>query len=110
MDYETGAEPMNFIHVFLYSQALECLVLSMVGCICALQFCERLVCAGLLLFRSLLNDLKQLSRSLWIRLWNSLLKKKPRFSQKFLGKFFNHFMSNYSFPVFVVALECEGKP
>uniref|UniRef100_A0A0E0CYW6 Uncharacterized protein n=1 Tax=Oryza meridionalis TaxID=40149 RepID=A0A0E0CYW6_9ORYZ len=30
MDYETGAEPMNFIHVFLYSQALECLVLSMI--------------------------------------------------------------------------------
>uniref|UniRef100_A0A0D9VSM2 Uncharacterized protein n=1 Tax=Leersia perrieri TaxID=77586 RepID=A0A0D9VSM2_9ORYZ len=28
MDYETGAEPMNFIYVFLYSQALECLVLS----------------------------------------------------------------------------------
>ncbi|KAL5209319.1 hypothetical protein ABZP36_004942 [Zizania latifolia] len=28
MDYESGAELMNFIHVFLYSQALECVVLS----------------------------------------------------------------------------------
>ncbi|KAF0903978.1 hypothetical protein E2562_030110 [Oryza meyeriana var. granulata] len=28
MDYENGAQPMNFIHVFLYSQALECTVLS----------------------------------------------------------------------------------
>ncbi|XP_062216002.1 uncharacterized protein LOC133916375 [Phragmites australis] len=30
VDYESGAEPMNFLHVFLYSQALECVVLSMI--------------------------------------------------------------------------------
>ncbi|TVU47494.1 hypothetical protein EJB05_07097 [Eragrostis curvula] len=31
VDYESGSEPMNFLHVFLYSEALECVVLSMVG-------------------------------------------------------------------------------
>lgn len=30
MDYESGAEPMNFLHVFLYSQALECVIVSMI--------------------------------------------------------------------------------
>ncbi|KAJ1297697.1 hypothetical protein BS78_01G396600 [Paspalum vaginatum] len=30
VDYEGGAELMNFFHVFLYSQALECVVLSMI--------------------------------------------------------------------------------
>ncbi|WVZ56506.1 hypothetical protein U9M48_007023 [Paspalum notatum var. saurae] len=30
VDYERGAELMNFFHVFLYSQALECVVLSMI--------------------------------------------------------------------------------
>lgn len=30
VDYESGAEPMNFLHVFLYSQALECVILSMI--------------------------------------------------------------------------------
>ncbi|EEE58814.1 hypothetical protein OsJ_10372 [Oryza sativa Japonica Group] len=40
MDYETGAEPMNFIHVFLYSQALECLVLSMAKRAELLQFAQ----------------------------------------------------------------------
>ncbi|OEL12833.1 hypothetical protein BAE44_0026152 [Dichanthelium oligosanthes] len=33
VDYESGAEPMNFLHVFLYSQGLECVVLSMVSSI-----------------------------------------------------------------------------
>uniref|UniRef100_A0A0E0KC45 Uncharacterized protein n=1 Tax=Oryza punctata TaxID=4537 RepID=A0A0E0KC45_ORYPU len=40
MDYETGAEPMNFIHVFLYSQAIECLVLSMAKRAELLQFAQ----------------------------------------------------------------------
>ncbi|XP_066352699.1 uncharacterized protein [Miscanthus floridulus] len=30
IDYESSAEPMNFFHVFLYSQALECVVLSLI--------------------------------------------------------------------------------
>ncbi|AQL07565.1 hypothetical protein ZEAMMB73_Zm00001d047770 [Zea mays] len=30
IDYDSGAEPMNFFHVFLYSQALECVVLSLI--------------------------------------------------------------------------------
>ncbi|KAL6648348.1 hypothetical protein ACP70R_012572 [Stipagrostis hirtigluma subsp. patula] len=30
VDYESGSEPMNFFHVFLYSHALECVVLSMI--------------------------------------------------------------------------------
>jgi hypothetical protein len=30
VDYESESEPMNFFHVFLYSQALECVVLSVV--------------------------------------------------------------------------------
>jgi hypothetical protein len=31
VDYESGGELMNFLHVFLYSQGLECMVLSMVS-------------------------------------------------------------------------------
>ncbi|CAD6203152.1 unnamed protein product [Miscanthus lutarioriparius] len=30
IDYESSAEPRNFLHVFLYSQALECVVLSLI--------------------------------------------------------------------------------
>ncbi|KAK3151248.1 hypothetical protein QOZ80_3AG0243520 [Eleusine coracana subsp. coracana] len=30
VDYESESEPMNLFHVFLYSQALECVVLSMI--------------------------------------------------------------------------------
>ncbi|KAK3147617.1 hypothetical protein QOZ80_3BG0284700 [Eleusine coracana subsp. coracana] len=30
VDYESESEPVNFFHVFLYSQALECVVLSMI--------------------------------------------------------------------------------
>ncbi|XP_021307585.1 uncharacterized protein LOC8081462 isoform X2 [Sorghum bicolor] len=30
IDYESSAEPMNFFHVFLYSQAIECVVLSLI--------------------------------------------------------------------------------
>jgi len=34
VDYESGGELMNFFHVFLYSHALECVVLSMVSWVC----------------------------------------------------------------------------
>ncbi|KAL6907463.1 hypothetical protein ACP4OV_002502 [Aristida adscensionis] len=30
VDYEVGSDPVNFFHVFLYSQALECVVLAMI--------------------------------------------------------------------------------
>jgi hypothetical protein len=42
--YDSGAEPMNFFHVFLYSQALECVVLSLVSWICG---CLIWCCNGL---------------------------------------------------------------
>ncbi|AQK64928.1 Transcription factor TFIIE alpha subunit [Zea mays] len=40
IDYDSGVEPMNFFHVFLYSQALECVVLSLAKRDELLQFAQ----------------------------------------------------------------------